>query len=175
MTDWYMQDLLSYNRQSHIVCLRKYPSCPWNSTNMVCRSKVRVGNSCARSVVCFWEWHRGSFASRCKKIIWWDKEKDDAAHHSQNLGIVYSNATCILNYYRRDMRGETVRLTTFYHCLRKRTIPQQMLIRPGTRFVDEVGGGCCLFDLSHWWATLHDQGPLYGYYVNPPKTWLVVK
>ena len=29
--------------------------------------------------------------------------------------------------------------------------------------------------MKHWWDRLVERGPKYGYYVNPAKTWLVVK
>ena len=42
-------------------------------------------------------------------------------------------------------------------------------------FSDGAGAGGFLKDLLHWWRTLADVGQRYGYFVNPPKTWLVVK
>ena len=32
-----------------------------------------------------------------------------------------------------------------------------------------------LCDLKHWWEKLSMIGPSFGYYVNPSKTWLVIK
>ena len=42
-------------------------------------------------------------------------------------------------------------------------------------FADDAGGGGKLKDLHTWWSVLKIDGPKYGYFVNPPKTWLVVK
>ena len=42
-------------------------------------------------------------------------------------------------------------------------------------FADDAGAGGKLQDLFNWWCVLAEKGPLYGYFVNPPKTWLVVK
>ena len=42
-------------------------------------------------------------------------------------------------------------------------------------FADDAGAGGKLQDLFNWWCVLAEKGPLYGYFVNPTKTWLVVK
>ena len=43
-------------------------------------------------------------------------------------------------------------------------------------FADDAGAGGFLKDLLQWpGRTLADVGQRYGYFVNPPKTWLVVK
>ena len=42
-------------------------------------------------------------------------------------------------------------------------------------FADDAGAGGKLQDLFNWWCVLAEKGPLYGYFVNPPKTWPVVK
>ena len=44
-----------------------------------------------------------------------------------------------------------------------------------TWFADDAGGGASLQILHQWWTALSEVGPRYGYYVNPPKTWLLVK
>ena len=44
-----------------------------------------------------------------------------------------------------------------------------------TWFADDAGGGASLQVLHQWWTALSEVGPRYGYYVNPPKTWLLVK
>ena len=40
---------------------------------------------------------------------------------------------------------------------------------------DDAGAGGKLQYLFNWWCVLAEKGPLYGYFVNPPKTCLVVK
>ena len=42
-------------------------------------------------------------------------------------------------------------------------------------FADDAGGGGKLKDLKRWWETLVENGPKYGYYPNPMKSYLVVK
>ena len=32
-----------------------------------------------------------------------------------------------------------------------------------------------LLNLKAWWTMLSSSGPSYGYFVNPGKTWLIVK
>ena len=44
-----------------------------------------------------------------------------------------------------------------------------------TWFADDAGGEASLQVLHQWWTALSEVGPRYGYYVNPPKTWVLVK
>ena len=44
-----------------------------------------------------------------------------------------------------------------------------------TWFADDAGAGASLQSLHRWWTALPEVGPKYGYHVNPPKTWLLVK
>ena len=44
-----------------------------------------------------------------------------------------------------------------------------------TWFADDAGAGASLQSLHRWWTALSEVGPKYGYHVNPPKTWLLVK
>jgi len=42
-------------------------------------------------------------------------------------------------------------------------------------FADDAAGGGNLFALREWWDELLLKGPMYGYFPNGEKTWLVVK
>lgn len=42
-------------------------------------------------------------------------------------------------------------------------------------FADDAGAGGVLRALFTWWQALVATGPMFGYYVNPDKTWLLVK
>ena len=42
-------------------------------------------------------------------------------------------------------------------------------------FADDASAGASLVALFSWWSTLLTEGPKYGYFVNPPWTWLLVK
>ncbi|MDA8002339.1 MAG: reverse transcriptase domain-containing protein, partial [Alphaproteobacteria bacterium] len=42
-------------------------------------------------------------------------------------------------------------------------------------FADDAAAAGRLRTLKQWWDTLVERGPKYGYFVNPSKTWLVVK
>ncbi len=42
-------------------------------------------------------------------------------------------------------------------------------------YADDATGGGRLARLAEWWTRLSTHGPSYGYFVNPPKTWLIVK
>ena len=42
-------------------------------------------------------------------------------------------------------------------------------------FADNASAGGTLHGLREWWSRLQDLGPLYGYYPNAAKTWLIVK
>ena len=44
-----------------------------------------------------------------------------------------------------------------------------------TWFADDACAANKLVNLRKWWSILTEVGPRYGYFVNPPKTWLVVK
>ena len=41
-------------------------------------------------------------------------------------------------------------------------------------YADDAAGGL-LTDLREWWDQLCKLGPLFGYFVNPSKTWIIVK
>ena len=43
------------------------------------------------------------------------------------------------------------------------------------RYADDATAGDTLLNLKAWWTMLSSSGPSYGYFVNPGKTWLVVK
>ena len=102
-----------------------------------------------------------------------------------------SFATCVENFYRSNAElfvgGETLLslegttqgdpLSMAIYALA--TLP---LIRKAKSaqaaqcwFADDACAGAYIENLYNWWCTLRDLGPQYGYYVNPPKTWLVVK
>ena len=42
-------------------------------------------------------------------------------------------------------------------------------------FADDASAADKLIQLHKWWTILAEVGPRYGYFVNAPKTWLVVK
>ena len=42
-------------------------------------------------------------------------------------------------------------------------------------YADDATGGGRITKLRHWWDNLVRNGPMYGYYPNGVKTWLVVK
>ena len=42
-------------------------------------------------------------------------------------------------------------------------------------FADDASAEGTLLGLREWWSRLQDLGPLYGYYPNAVKTWLIVK
>ena len=42
-------------------------------------------------------------------------------------------------------------------------------------FADDASAADKLSQLHKWWTILAEVGPRYGYFVNAPKTWLVVK
>ena len=44
-----------------------------------------------------------------------------------------------------------------------------------TWFADDACGGSRLETIHSWWLQLVSEGPKYGYFVNSPKTWLLVK
>ena len=45
---------------------------------------------------------------------------------------------------------------------------------PQTWFANDAGAGSKLRTLHNWWQDLLTEGLECGYYVNPPKTWLVM-
>ena len=110
----------------------------------------------------------------------------------QNIQILCpSFAPCVINHYRGSAKlfvgGETVLslegttqgdpLSMAIYALG--TLP--LIRRADTAkctqswFADDAGAGGRLCDLFTWWKTLEEKGPMYGYHVNPPKTWLLVK
>lgn len=42
-------------------------------------------------------------------------------------------------------------------------------------FADDACSGASLSKLLAWWTVLAKEGPKYGYFPNPPKTWILVK
>lgn len=42
-------------------------------------------------------------------------------------------------------------------------------------YADDSAAGGGLSNLREWWDKIVEMGPIYGYFVNPSKTWLVVK
>ena len=42
-------------------------------------------------------------------------------------------------------------------------------------YADDATAGGTLLNLKAWWTMLSSSGPSYGYFVNPGKTWLIVK
>ena len=42
-------------------------------------------------------------------------------------------------------------------------------------YADDATAGGALLNLKAWWTMLPSSGPSYGYFVNPEKTWLIVK
>ncbi|KAL5475504.1 hypothetical protein EMCRGX_G025326 [Ephydatia muelleri] len=42
-------------------------------------------------------------------------------------------------------------------------------------YANDATAGGTLLNLKAWWTTLSSSGPSYGYFVNPGKTWLIVK
>ena len=42
-------------------------------------------------------------------------------------------------------------------------------------FADDFCGGGSLVDLRKWWARIEESGPLFGYFPNASKSWLIVK
>jgi len=42
-------------------------------------------------------------------------------------------------------------------------------------YADDATAGGELYPLLNWWNKLNETGHLYGYFVNPTKTWLIVK
>ena len=44
-----------------------------------------------------------------------------------------------------------------------------------TWYADDACASGKIFNLREWWNQISDVGPMYGYFVNPTKTWLVTK
>ena len=42
-------------------------------------------------------------------------------------------------------------------------------------YTDDAAGGGKIAHLSSWWDDLCTNGPLFGYYPKPSKTWVIVK
>ncbi len=100
-------------------------------------------------------------------------------------------ATCVINYYRSPAElyvgGDTILsnegttqgdpLSMAIYALA--TLPlidkaKQSDVKQ-TWFADDAGAGGRLMNLLSWWNVLRDSGPKFGYFVNPPKSWLIVK
>ena len=95
-------------------------------------------------------------------------------------------ATCVINYYRAPaalfVGGESILSTegttqgdplssAIYALIERarRTDANQIW------FADDSCAECKLNILLNWWKVLCTSGPLCGYYVYAPKSWLVVK
>ncbi|KAL5474553.1 hypothetical protein EMCRGX_G026514 [Ephydatia muelleri] len=59
------------------------------------------------------------------------------------------------------------------------TVPLiEKLQSPNTKqvwYADDATAGGTLLNLKAWWTMLSSSDPSYGYFVNPGKTWLIVK
>ena len=102
-----------------------------------------------------------------------------------------SFATCVENYYRGEpelfVDGETIfsregttqgdPLSMAIYALATLPLIQKTKLPGVTQdwFADDSSAGADIDRLYSWWCTLTDEGPKYGYFVNPPKTCLVVK
>ena len=42
-------------------------------------------------------------------------------------------------------------------------------------YADDLTGAGKIGDLKHWFDSILDKGPLFGYYAEPTKSWLIVK
>ena len=42
-------------------------------------------------------------------------------------------------------------------------------------YADDAAGGGTLTQLRSWWSELQERGPLFGYFPEPTKTWLITK
>ena len=42
-------------------------------------------------------------------------------------------------------------------------------------FADDSAAGGKLCEVMQWWSNLQEQGPSFGYFPKPSKTWLIVK
>ena len=42
-------------------------------------------------------------------------------------------------------------------------------------YADDSSAAGSLDSISLWWKSLQDHGPLFGYFINPSKTWLLTK
>ena len=40
---------------------------------------------------------------------------------------------------------------------------------------DDAAGGGKIKELASWWKNLCSNGPMYGYFPMPSKTWVIVK
>ena len=103
-----------------------------------------------------------------------------------------SFAPCVVNYYRANsqlfvgdeviasMEGTTQGDPLSMAIYALATIPliarAQQSITAATQcwFADDAGAAGRLRSLFAWWTKLETEGHLFGYDVNPPKTWLVV-
>ena len=123
------------------------------------------------------------------------------AFNSLNRGVMLRNirelcpafSTCVTNFYRSSaslfVGGETIQslegttqgdpLAMAIYALATLPLINRAKLSAGNAtqcwFADDAGAGGKLQDLFNWWCVLAEKGPLYGYFVNPPKTWLVVK
>ena len=123
------------------------------------------------------------------------------AFNSLNRGVMLRNirelcpafSTCVTNFYRSSaslfVGGETIQspegttqgdpLAMAIYALATLPLINRAKLSAGNAtqcwFADDAGAGGKLRDLFNWWCVLAEKGPLYGYFVNPPKTWLVVK
>ena len=101
-----------------------------------------------------------------------------------------SFATCVLNCYRGDAElfvgGETLQSTegttqgdplsmAIYALGTLPLIRKAAAAATQAWFADDASAGDRLVNLRSWFSVLCEHGPRYGYNVNAPKTWLVVK
>ena len=103
-------------------------------------------------------------------------------------------ATILINTYRQGSRlsvancdeitsleGTTQGDNLGGHFYNQGTIPLQnilQLISPQIKQVwlaDDATGGGSLPNLLTWWNTIITEGPKFGYIVNEPKSWLIIK
>ena len=58
------------------------------------------------------------------------------------------------------------------------TLPLIHELKPHVRqvwFADDTMAGGKLTQLREWWDKIVSLGPIFGYFANPSKTWLIVK
>ena len=103
-------------------------------------------------------------------------------------------APILINYYRQSSRlavaggiemvsaeGSTQGDNLGGHFYNQGTIPLQDLLHsssPGVKQVwlaDDATGAGTLTNLKKWWDTIVSEGTKVGYYVNEPKSWLILK
>ena len=110
-------------------------------------------------------------------------------HNIQRLCPAF--ATCVINCYRSNAQlfvgGETLLsaegttqgdpLSMAIYALGTLPLVSHAKTADVTQawFADDASAADKLIQLHKWWTVLAEVGPRYGYFVNAPKTWLVVK